>query len=448
MHVTVRSGGRLSGSVGVPGDKSISHRALMFGALGLGPTLLHGLSRGADVRSTASCLRALGIRIEEQADGSVRVEGAGDRRWNAPAAPLDCGNSGTTMRLLAGLLAGRGIPSQLVGDASLQRRPMKRIAAPLSRLGVQLTGKDDGKGGITAPLTLHGGQELHGGAALQGAEVQLEVASAQVKSAVLLAGLGAHGTTRVSEPAPTRDHTERMLRSLGVALEEQAGWLSLRGPVAPWRNPASLEIPGDPSSAAFFLAAAALVPQSEVAVTGVDGNPGRVGFEQVLARMGASLQVTATGESCGDPVRTLALRHREGLRAFRIEEQEVPSLVDEIPLLAVLATQAHGESRITGAAELRVKESDRLHEMAEGLRAMGADLDELPDGLVIRGPTPLHGAAIDSRGDHRIAMSFAVAGLIAKGETRIAGAEWADISFPGFFERLRTLGASVDIARE
>jgi 3-phosphoshikimate 1-carboxyvinyltransferase len=427
VRVRVRRAGSFDGAVEVPGDKSISHRALIFGALGVSPLELEHLAPGADVRSTAGCLEALGVGCTVRADGSWVVQGRGALRQ--PAGGLDCGNSGTTMRLLSGLVAGAGMDATLDGDASLRRRPMARVLQPLRGMGAQAEGTH-AKGEEYAPLLFAGG-------ALKGMSHTLAVASAQVKSCLILAGLHAEGVTLIREPQPSRDHTERMLRAFGAPLHVAPdGTVRVERLAAPLRLPARLRIPGDPSSAAFFVGAALLVPGGRVACNAVDVNPTRTGFLRVLSRMGAQLEFVPSADEAGDKVATLHVRPGGGLRGTTILPSEVASLLDEVPLLAVVASQAEGETRLSGAGELRVKESDRLRQVCRGLRAMGAEVEETEDGFVLRGPTPLRGAHLEASGDHRMAMSFAVAGLVADGETVIDGAEWADISYPGFFAEL------------
>ena len=428
MKAVVATAGELRGITAVPGDKSISHRALIFAALAEGSCRIEGIARGADVLSTVACLRALGVRIDDDGEAMV-VHGVGLRGLRTPAAPLDCGNSGTTMRLLAGVLAGSGVGGTLTGDASLRGRPMRRVLDPLRAMSADCSGEDG-----HAPL------HFAPGARLRGVDHVLPVASAQVKSALLLAGLWAEGATSVTEPGLSRDHTERMLRAMGakVAIGDT---ISIEAPTAPLRAPATLRVPGDPSSAAFLIGAALLVPGGSITVTGVDGNPTRTGLFAVLERMGAKLEITPRGEAAGDPVIDITARHTGGLRATTVEPHEIPALVDEVPLLAALATQAEGVTEIRGAGELRVKESDRLATIARGLAALGARVEELPNGLRIHGGTPLRGAAVESYGDHRIAMSLAIAALVAEGETVVRDAGWADISFPGFFDLLGSLSA-------
>jgi 3-phosphoshikimate 1-carboxyvinyltransferase len=431
VRIRVRRASRLEAEVLAPGDKSISHRALLFGALGTAPIL----APGADVRSTAACLRALGVSVTGgEGAGTVTVRGVGPGGFRSPASVLDCGNSGTSMRLLLGLVAGARVGCTLDGDASLRSRPMRRVLGPLRAMGARMEGQgapDDER----APLRVDPVPTL------QGMAHRLPVASAQVKSALVLAGLAAEGETRVREPEPSRDHTERMLSAWGAPVRVEAGEVVATRQLAPLVLPGSLEVPGDPSSAAFWVGAGLLVPGASVVVEGVDVNPTRTGFLRVLERMGARVELEPVANRAGDPVANLRLRGNQSLRGTEILPAEVPSLLDEIPFLAVVASQAEGETRVTGARELRVKESDRLKQLVLGLRAMGADIHELDDGFVLRGPARLRGAEIDAAHDHRIAMSFAIAGLVADGGTEVEGAEWADISYPGFFRQLATATA-------
>ncbi len=425
------AGGSLRGSVTVPGDKSISHRSLLFGAIAEGTTRIEGLLPAEDPLSTAACLRAMGVTVSPIADGQVvTVEGVGLDGLQEPAEVLDCGNSGTTMRLMLGLLAGRaGRHFVLSGDASLRSRPMRRVGAPLAQMGARIQGREDGN---LAPLAVLG-QTLHGSV------IGTPVASAQVKSALLLAALTANGPTTVIEPAPTRDHSERMLRAFGADLEvdgDEGRFITVRP--GPALRGQSVVVPGDISSAAFWLVAAAITPGAELTVENVGLNPSRTGILDVLAEMGARITVLNSRDVAGEPVGDLHVQHGP-LRAFRIEEPMIPRLVDEIPVLAVAACCAEGLSRISGAAELRVKETDRLAVMARQLTAMGARLEEHADGLSIEGPTPLHGAEVDSETDHRVAMSLAVASLVARGDTRLGRAEAAAVSYPGFWDDLARL---------
>lgn len=430
-QLLLSAGGSLRGHVTVPGDKSISHRSLLFGAIAEGTTRIEGLLPAEDPLSTAACLRTMGVTVSPIADGQVvTVEGVGLDGLREPADVLDCGNSGTTMRLMLGLLAGRaGRHFVLTGDASLRSRPMRRVGAPLAQMGARIQGREDGN---LAPLAVLG-QTLHGSV------IGTPVASAQVKSALLLAALTANGPTTVIEPAPTRDHSERMLRAFGADLEvdgDGGRFITVRP--GPSLRGQTVVVPGDISSAAFWLVAAAITPGAELTVENVGLNPSRTGILDVLAEMGARITVLNSRDVAGEPVGDLHVQHGP-LRAFRIEEPMIPRLVDEIPVLAVAACCAEGVSRISGAAELRVKETDRLAVMARQLTAMGARLEEHADGLSIEGPTPLHGAEVDSETDHRVAMSLAVASLVARGDTRLGRAEAAAVSYPGFWDDLARL---------
>lgn len=456
----VRPARGLAGTLRVPGDKSIAHRAAMLAAAAGGRVVLDNFAPGRDAASTLACLEALGVTVERPAPHRVVLDGPGIAGWHPPAAALDAGNSGTTMRLLLGLLASRPFTSILAGDRSLCRRPMDRVVEPLRRMGAHIAGRE---GGRLAPLTIRGGD-------LEGIHHDSPVASAQVKSAILLAGLFAAGRTSVREPALSRDHTERLLPLFGVAVERDGLTVALSGGQR-LRAPAHLAIPGDPSAAAFYLAAALLCPGSRVTLSGVGVNPTRTGFLEVLEAMGARVRVdraagpVATGPAGptgaagtapvageetlppagtgpGEPVADLTAETSE-LRAVDIGGDLIPRLIDEIPILAVLATQARGTTRIRDAAELRVKETDRLEAIAGELRRLGARVEEHPDGLDIHGPTPLRGAVVSARGDHRMAMTLTVAGLAATGETVIVDAASAAVSDPDFFASLRLLGAPV-----
>ncbi len=408
----------------MPGDKSISHRALLVSALAEGSSRLRGLNEGRDVAATGAALRALGVALgSAESNDEVEVEGRGGMGLQEPVGVLDCGNSGTTMRMALGVCARVSGASVLVGDASLSRRPMLRVVAPLRQMGAVIDGREYGN---HAPLFVRGGE-------LDGIEHEMTVASAQVKSALLLAGMGASGTTTVIEPAPSRDHTERMLASCGVPIRRSDGAVALDGGVAP--SPLELTVPGDISAAAFFLAAAACLPGSELTVTGVGLNPTRTGFLEVLRAMGAELDITETEEVTGEPCGSITVRAAP-LRGVEIGADIVARLIDEIPILAVVATQAEGETVVRGAAELRLKESDRIDALVNGLRRLGVPVEALPDGLVVRGPAPLGGGRVESRGDHRIAMSFAVAGLVASEKVTVQGWSCVDTSFPGFSELL------------
>ncbi len=423
----------LQGVVQVPGDKSISHRALLFGAIAEGTTRITGLLPAEDPLSTAACLRAMGVTISAiEAGQPVSVEGVGLDGLREPEDVLDCGNSGTTMRLMLGLLAGRaGRHFVLTGDGSLRRRPMQRVGGPLAQMGAQISGRS---GGNLAPLAIRGQQ-------LQGATIRTPVASAQVKSALLLAALTAKGDTTVIEPVQSRDHSERMLRAFGAQLSVGGPGLtevtvtpgaSLRGQ--------DVIVPGDISSAAFWLVAGAITPGADLTVQNVGLNPSRTGVLDVLAQMGARIELLNGREVAGEPVGDLRVTHGP-LKAFTIGADLIPRLVDEIPVLAVAACYAEGISRVTGAEELRVKETDRLAVMARQLGAMGARIEEFADGLTIEGGVPLQGAEVDSETDHRVAMSLAVAAQVAHGPTLLHRPGAAAVSYPRFWDDLERLQA-------
>ncbi len=407
------------GAFRLPGDKSISHRLAIFGSLARGETRIENFSSAADCASTLRCLEALGVRIE-RAGGVVSVHGRGPEGLGAPLRPLDAGNSGSTLRMLTGALAARPFETTLTGDASLCRRPVERVAAPLRAMGA---GVDTTEG--RPPLRLRGG-------ALRGIEWRLEVSSAQVKTAILLAGLQAEGPTTVIEPERSRDHTERLLPLFGAELERDGLRTVVRGGAR--LRAASARVPGDVSSGAFLVVAALVLPDSELTLEGVLLNPGRTAFLEVLRRMGADLEVQVRSHEPEPVGRILARSSR--LRGVEVPSALVPSLIDEVPALAVAAAHADGRFVVNGAAELRVKESDRIATLVEGLHEMGARAEELPDGLVIEGGRPLRGARVRSRGDHRIAMAFAIAALAAAGNTEIDDGECASVSFPEFWSVL------------
>jgi len=428
MKVTITPPHRLEGVVALPGDKSISHRALLLNAVALGKARLRNLGPGADVLSTIACLRALGVNIELEG-GEAVVRGVGGELVE-PQDVLQAGNSGTTLRLLAGLLAARPFLSLITGDASLRSRPMDRVIVPLRQMGASIWGRG---GDSLPPLAIRGGK-------LKGIHYRLPLPSAQVKSALLLAGLFAQGGMEIVEPVPSRDHTERLLLRMGASISKEGDRISLE-PLASPLPALDIEVPGDISSAAFFLAAGALHPQASLRLGGVGVNPTRTGFLEVMRAMGASLRLEAPREEGGEPVADLEAEtsHLEGVE---VGGEIIPRLIDEVPVLVVVATQARGRTIIRGAGELRVKESDRIAFTTRELNRMGAGIEELPDGFIIQGPVPLKGAEVDSRGDHRLAMALAVAGLVARGETTILRAEAADVSYPGFFQTLKHLGKS------
>jgi 3-phosphoshikimate 1-carboxyvinyltransferase len=419
------------GRVRPPGDKSISHRYALFAAMAAGTSAIHGYSTGADCASTLNCLRALGVAIEqtgrdEHGGLQIRVAGRGPRGFVAPSGPLDAGNSGSTMRMLAGILAAHPFSTTMTGDASLQRRPMRRIIVPLERMGARFSSVDG-----RPPLTIDGATRL------TAIDFEPEVPSAQVKSAVLLAGLHADGTTRVVERLPTRDHTERGLREFGGRVDTVGSKVSIDG--GQRLGACEIQVPGDISSAAFWMVAAAALPGSEVIIDEVGLNPTRTGIIAVLRRMGAHVEVEDAGVTAGEPSGTITVRHR-GLVATEIRPDEVPGVIDELPVLAALATHG-GELRVAGAQELRVKESDRISALAGGLRRMGADIEEAPDGFHVRGRARLRGGEVDAQNDHRLAMAFAIAALGATGPTTIHDAGAAAVSYPEFFDVLESLRA-------
>jgi 3-phosphoshikimate 1-carboxyvinyltransferase len=418
---------RVRGRLRLPGDKSISHRAALIAALAEGPSEISNFSTARDCASTLSCLRALGVWIEQTSD---KLRFAGRQKLVTANEPLDCGNSGSTMRILAGVLAGHDVNATLIGDESLSSRPMRRIIEPLELIGAQIEATD-GK----PPL------KIRGAAKPKAITYKLPVASAQVKSAILFAGLNAHGQTTVIETLPSRDHTERLFNGFGVPVKTNDLTVTLDGPAR--FTGGSLTIPGDVSSAAFFIAAAMLLPGSDLVIDGVGLNPTRAAFLNVLRSWGGDISETDLKTERNEPAATI--RVRGGVDSVPQDDDRVlrgamiPSLIDELPLLAVVGTQIKGGIEIRDAGELRFKESDRLATTVGNLRAMGADVSELGAGLRITQPTKLHGATIDSFGDHRIAMAFSVAALIADGETEIRGAEAAAVSFPEFFDLLDSL---------
>lgn len=434
--MVIKPAKRIQGSIRLPGDKSISHRAAMIAALANGRSRITNYSSSADCAATLSCLRELGVRIDRNG-AEILINSAGKEGLHAPAKELDCGNSGTTMRLLAGILAGQNFTSTLTGDESLRSRPMQRVVEPLGMMGARVSSRDG-----RAPLTIHGRESL------TAIDYELLIASAQVKSCILLAALNAKGKTTVIENEVTRDHTERMLRWFGVPSEtgskgEHARFAAVIGPAnLPARD---VCIPGDVSSAAYFIAAGVLLPGSSLEMTNVGINPTRTSFLRVLETLG-SIEVTNTREETNEPVGTIQIRgcaQPEILNEFesplQIEGLEIPQLVDELPLLAVVGSQLPSGIEIRDAKELRAKESDRIAATVENLRAMGAEVAEFDDGLRVSGSSKLRGAGIDPRGDHRIAMAFSVAALIAEGESEIKDAECVGVSFPEFFDLIETI---------
>ncbi|MET0256506.1 MAG: 3-phosphoshikimate 1-carboxyvinyltransferase [Luteibacter sp.] len=423
--------GPLRGEITVPGDKSISHRAIMLAALAEGRSQVDGFLEGEDTRATARVFEQLGVRIETPSASERVVHGVGLHGLRGSADDLDCGNAGTGMRLLAGLLAGQAFDSTLVGDESLSRRPMRRVTDPLGLMGATID-TEDGK----PPL------RIHAGAKLKGITYQPPVASAQIKSALLLAGLYADGYTEVVEPHPTRDYTESMLKAFGWPIDYSPGRARLEG--GHRLTAVDVDIPADFSSAAFFIVAACVVPGSEVRLKGVGLNPRRTGLLAALELMGADISVENERSSGGEDIGDLVVRYRR-LHGVALPLDIVPDMIDEFPALFVAAACAEGMTTIRGAAELRVKESDRIASMANGLKACGVLIDELPDGAIIRGGT-IGGGRIDSHGDHRIAMSFAIAGLVASAPITIGDCANVATSFPGFMELANGLGFDLSVA--
>jgi len=424
-------GRRVSGEIRVPGDKSISHRAAMLGAVASGITEIDGFLDGEDCAATLAALASMGVRIERPAATQVVMHGAGLRGLRAPSAALDLGNSGTAMRLLAGLLCGQGFDSTLIGDASLMRRPMERVAAPLRRMGANVR-TSNGR----PPLVIAGNRPLRGCAH------HLDLPSAQVKSAILLAGLYAHGRTAVSEPQPSRDHTERMLAAFGVPVSRDDATVAIEGPAT--LTATRVDVPGDFSSAAFFIVAGLIAGAAPLLIRGVGINPTRTGLLNILRLMGADIRVRNAASRAGEPVADIEVMPGE-LRGVVVPHELVAGAIDEFPVLFAAAAVAAGETLVTGAAELRVKESDRIAVMAEGLAALGIPVETLPDGVRIRGG-PVRGGVVESRGDHRVAMSFAVLAARASTPVLIRNVQNVATSFPGFAATARAAG--LDLAAE
>ena len=427
----VRPGTRVGGRIRVPGDKSISHRSLMLGGIARGRTEVTGFLDSADCLATLGALRAMGVSITRHGDHELTIDGAGEGGLRAPAQLLDMGNAGTAIRLFMGLLSGQQFESVLSGDESLQRRPMERVARPLRTMGA-LIDTTDGKPPV----------RIHPAGRLVAINYELPVASAQVKSAILLAALQAEGVTHLAEPAPTRDHTERMLRAFGVSVESSGLRVALRGgqPLHGTR----IAVPGDISSAAFFLVAGCLAGADGLVIENVGVNPTRTGVLEILRLMGADIRVNARPDDGGEPVADLELRQSE-LRGIRVPEELVPLAIDEFPVLFVAAAAARGETVVTGAEELRVKESDRLAVMAEGLGRLGISHALAPDGIRIEGGRRFSGGVIDSHGDHRIAMAFTVASLVSDGEIRVRDVANVGTSFPNFVGIARQAGIDVQV---
>ncbi len=425
MNAVIKPSGKLRGEITVPGDKSISHRSVMLGSIAKGDTKISGFLTGEDCLSTIDCFKKLGIDIEVNGT-DVTVHGKGLKGLSAPAETLDVGNSGTTLRLMSGILSAQPFTTRLTGDSSIQKRPMGRVASPLGLMGAKITSENEK---MTAPLTIEG-QKLHG------IDYTLPVASAQVKSALILAGLYADGETRITEPEATRDHTEIMLNYLGADIKKEGDTIVVR-PAAELTG-RDITVPGDISSAAYFIAAALISKDSEVLIKNVGVNPTRTGIITAFKAMGGNIELTNERTVCGEPVADILVRSSR-LHGVVIKGAIIPKLIDEIPVIAAAACYASGETVIADAAELRVKESDRIKTMAAELGRMGATVIQTDDGMIILGGIPLHGAVCESYNDHRVAMSVAVAALGAKSETQIKDCGCVDISFPGYFDALMSL---------
>jgi 3-phosphoshikimate 1-carboxyvinyltransferase len=430
MRFTVTPGGQLTGRLRVPGDKSISHRSIMLGSLAEGKTGVSGFLEGEDSLATLSAFRAMGVKINGPEAGRVEIEGVGLRGLQAPAGELYLGNSGTSMRLMSGLLAGQSFSATLTGDTSLSGRPMKRVVGPLVSMGADIETTNT----WTAPL------QIHGGATLAGIEYNMPVASAQVKSSLLLAGLYADGKTCVSEPAPTRDHTERMLTGMGYPVQREGnrvcieGGHSLRG--------ITIDVPADISSAAFFLVGASIAPGSDLLLEHVGMNPTRTGIIDILQRMGADITVTNARDVGGEPVADLQVKSAL-LQGIDIPPELVPLAIDEFPVIFIAAACAQGRTVLTGAEELRVKESDRIQVMADGLQTLGIDAQATPDGMIIEAGA-IGSGCVDSHGDHRIAMAFSMAALCAQGDIEIRNCANVNTSFPGFVGQASRVGLNIE----
>jgi 3-phosphoshikimate 1-carboxyvinyltransferase len=430
-QITLSPGNALTGACSVPGDKSISHRAVMFGSIAEGDMHVRNFLDGGDCRTTIAVMRNLGVQIDVITPTELIIHGRGLDGLQEPTDVLDCGNSGTTIRLLTGLLVGQRFPTFLNGTAQIRRRPMGRIVRPLRGMGADIMGRQNGD---YAPLGVRP-------ARLRGMEYTMPVASAQVKSCLLLAGLYAHGLTLVIEPGPARDHTERMLAAMGAPVAVYGNKVSSERPQTPLRA-LDITVPGDISSAAFLLVAGAITPGSHITIRGVGVNPTRTGIVEALLEMGASITFENAREEGGEPVADLVVT-TSPLRGTTFGGEQIVTMIDELPILAVAATQAEGRTVVRDAHELRVKETDRIATTVGELRKLGAAIEPTPDGFIIDGPTPLLGAPVESHDDHRLAMAMAIAGLIARGQTIVHGAEVTGDSFPGFEITLQALGADL-----
>jgi 3-phosphoshikimate 1-carboxyvinyltransferase len=431
LTFTVQPGGSLNGQARVPGDKSISHRAIMLGSIAEGVTHVSGFLEGEDALSTLKAFRSMGVDIEGPDDGEVTIRGVGLDGLQEPKEPLYLGNAGTSMRLLSGLLAGQMFDTTLTGDESLSKRPMRRVTEPLAQMGAVIETTEKG----TAPLRIKGQNYL------QGIAYDMPIASAQVKSCLLLAGLYAEGETSVTEPAPTRDHTERMLAGFGYPVVREGN--TVRISAGSHLQATAIDVPSDISSAAFFLVGASIAPHSDLTLQHVGINPTRTGVIDILKLMGANLEIFNERVAGGEPVADIRVRSSR-LKGIDIPEELVPLAIDEFPALFVAAACAEGQTRLTGAKELRVKESDRIQVMADGLQILGVDAQPTADGMIINGGMPYGGGEVVSHGDHRIAMAFAIAGLCAARPIVIRDCENVNTSFPGFVRLARSLGLQVE----
>ena len=426
MELVLEKVNQLKGNIFVPGDKSISHRSLILGSIAQGETRVYNLLNSLDCLRTLDCMQALGVKIELDVDNSVNIKGKGLYGLQEPKDILDVGNSGTTIRLLTGLLSGQNFYSVLNGDNSIRKRPMKRVAQPLRLMGADIWGREDGH---FAPLSIRGSK-------LNPFQYTLPVASAQVKSALLLAGLYATGETVIREPLSTRDHTERMLEIMQADIKISPPEIKIKGGTE--LRSTDIFIPGDISSAAYFIAAASILRDSQIVIKQVGVNPTRTGIIEILKKMGTKIDILNYQIKSNEPQADLMIEYSK-LKGVEIKKENVPFLIDELPLIAVVATQAQGKTVVSGARELRVKESDRIKAIVSELKKMGADIEEEEDGFTVNGPTRLQGAVCESYNDHRIAMSLAVAALLAEGKTVIKNSECIDISFPGFENTLQNL---------
>ncbi len=432
-HLYITGGNRLTGNCRVPGDKSISHRAVMFSAIANGVSTVRNFLDGGDCRATIDVMRGLGVRVEESSPTELVIHGRGLDGLLEPAEFLNCGNSGTTIRLMTGLLAGQKFTSFLTGTPQIRRRPMARTVKPLRQMGAVIVGRQEGN---YAPLGI-------GGTTLRGMDYTMPVASAQVKSCLLLAAMYAQGLTVIRQPGPARDHTERMLGAMGAPISVYGNTIHSERPDREL-SPLDIDVPGDISSAAFLLVAAAIVPGSRLTISGVGVNPTRTGIVDALVEMGAQIEYRNQRDQSGEPVADLEIQYAE-LRGSTFDGEQIVTMIDELPVLAVAASQAHGRTVVKDAGELRVKETDRIASTVTELRKLGVNIEPTPDGFIVEGPTRLIGGPVESQGDHRLAMATAVAALAAHGPTTVYGADVTADSFPGFESTLQALGADLEI---